>query len=172
MENRKWQGSVGGIVEAPIEEVWKMVSKSSKLCEWMPMVERCTDLAGEEEGVPGHTRLVSGFMFPQENGERSWIKERLLFMDAESHTYSYRMEASNVGLDGSVNLVKVVEYDEGSTLVEWRFEMDPLEGSSEDTIMDFLGFLYKSCIHRIKGAIEVSQGKSKVVTQEIQDFDD
>nr|GMD00468.1 Polyketide cyclase/dehydrase [Ipomoea batatas] len=171
MENRKWQGSVGGIVEAPIEEVWKMVSKSSKLCEWMPMVERCTDLAGED-GVPGHTRLVSGFMFPQEDGERSWIKEKLVFMDAESHSYSYRMEASNVGLDGSVNLVKVLEYDEGSTLVEWRFEMDPLEGSSEDTIMDFLGFLYKSCIHRIKGAIEVSQGKSKVVSQEIQDFDD
>lgn len=171
MESKKWHGSVGGIVEAPMEEVWKMVSQSCRLSEWMPMVERCTDLAGEE-GVLGYTRLVSGFMFPQDDGDRSWIKERLVYMDAASHSYSYRMEASNVGLDGSMNSLKLLEYDdESSTLVDWKFEIDPLEGSSEDTIIDYLGFLYKSCIHRIKGAIEISQGKSKVVSQENQDFD-
>lgn len=119
----------------------------------MPMVERCTDLAGDE-GVPGYIRLVSGFMFPQENGERSWIKERLISMDSSSHSYDYKMEASNVGLDGSVNSLKLIDYGDDSTLVSWSFAIDPVEGASEDSIIDYLGFLYKSCINRIDSAIQ------------------
>lgn len=118
----------------------------------MPMVERCTDLAGEE-GIPGYVRLVSGFMFPQKDGDRSWIKEKLISMDISSHSYVYKMEASNVGLDGSTNSLKLFDYEDNTTLVNWTFEINPLEGASEDTIMDYLGFLYKSCINRIKYAI-------------------
>ncbi|KAL5568928.1 hypothetical protein UlMin_025503 [Ulmus minor] len=132
-----------------------MVSLTRRLPEWIPMVERCTDLAGEE-GVAGYIRLVSGFMFPQQDGERSWIKEKLVSMDSSSHSYVYRMEASNVGLDGSVNSLKLVDYGEKSTLVDWSFEVDPLEGVCEDSIIDYLGFLYKSCINRIEGAIEAA----------------
>lgn len=129
-----------------------MVSKSSRLHEWMPMVETCTDLIGEE-GVPGYTRLVSGFMFPQKDEDRSWIKERLVLMDPSSHSYVYRMEASNVGLDGSLNSLKLIDYGENSTLVEWKFDINPLEGVSEDYMVDYLGYLYKSCINRIESAI-------------------
>ncbi|XAR65898.1 hypothetical protein NMG60_11011894 [Bertholletia excelsa] len=121
----------------------------------MPMVERCTDLTGEE-GFPGYVRLVSGFMFPQEDGDRSWIKEKLVLMDPSSHSYVYRMEASNVGLDGSVNTLKLVDYGDDSTLVEWAFEINPVEGASEDSLIDYLGFLYRSCINRIDGAIPAS----------------
>ncbi|KAL2548732.1 Polyketide cyclase/dehydrase and lipid transport superfamily protein [Forsythia ovata] len=156
--NRKWRGSVGGIVDAPIAQVWSMVSQTSRLPEWMPMVEKCTDLSGEE-GVPGYIRLVSGFMFPQNDGDRSWIKERLVLMDASSHSYIYRMVASNVGLDGSLNSLKLVDYgddDLESTLVDWAFEIDPVEGVSEEHIIDYLGFLYKSCINRIEGAISTN----------------
>lgn len=115
------------------------------------MVERCTDLIGQE-GQPGYVRLVSGFMFPQPDGERSWIRERLVCMDPESHYYSYRMEGSNVGFDGSVNSLKLIDYGDGSTLVRWSFELDPIEGEmEEEKIVDYLGFLYKSCINRIEG---------------------
>ncbi|KAI9389585.1 hypothetical protein POPTR_008G063900v4 [Populus trichocarpa] len=151
----KWRGSVGGIVDAPIDKVWTMVSQTKKLAEWMPMVERCTDLVGEE-GVPGYVRLVSGFMFPQQDGDRSWIKERLVSLDSTSHNYVYKMEASNVGLDGSINTLKLVDYWDDSTLVNWSFQIDPLEGASEDSIIDYLGFLYKSGINRIEGAIKAS----------------
>ncbi|CAK9173594.1 unnamed protein product [Ilex paraguariensis] len=156
--SRKWRGSVGGIVDAPIDEVWTMVSQTSRLSEWMPMVERCTDLAGEE-GLPGYVRLVSGFMFPQPDGDRSWIKERLVSMEPSSHSYVYRMEASNIGLDGSVNSLKLIDYEDDSTLVDWSFEINPLEGVYEDNIIDYLGFLYKSCINRIEGAIKAAAKK-------------
>ncbi|KAF5794955.1 putative polyketide cyclase/dehydrase, START-like domain superfamily [Helianthus annuus] len=118
----------------------------------MPMVETCTHLKGTE-GEPGYVRLVSGFMFPQEDGDRSWIKERLVSMDPLSRSYVYRMEASNVGLDGSVNSLKLIEYDVGSTLVDWSFEISPVEGASEENLIDYLGYLYKSCINKIAGAI-------------------
>ncbi|KAI3734948.1 hypothetical protein L6452_14430 [Arctium lappa] len=161
MENvleNQWQGSVGGIVDAPIEKVWSMVSQASRLPEWMPMVETCTHLQGVE-GVSGYVRLVSGFMFPQEDGDRSWIKERLISMDPSSFSFVYRMEASNVGLDGSENSLKLIDYGDGSTLVDWSFEISPVEGVSEEGLIDYLGFLYKSCIKKIVGAIEVSSKK-------------
>ncbi|KAK7842981.1 lachrymatory-factor synthase [Quercus suber] len=115
MGNGKWSGSVGGIVGAPIDKVWTMVSQTKKLPEWMQMVEQCTDLVGED-GMPGYVRLVSGFMFPQQDGERSWNKERLVCMDSSSHSYVYRMEASNIGLDRSLNSLKLVDYGDDSTL--------------------------------------------------------
>ncbi|MFS7961220.1 putative polyketide cyclase/dehydrase, START-like domain superfamily [Helianthus anomalus] len=158
MENRlenPWRGSVGSIVDAPIEKVWSIVSQTDRLPEWMPMVETCTHLKGTE-GEPGYVRLVSGFMFPQEDGDRSWIKERLVSMDPLSRTYVYRMEASNVGLDGSVNSLKLLEYEVGSTLVDWSFEISPVEGASEENLIDYLGYLYKSCINKIAGAIRLS----------------
>ncbi|KAF5738475.1 hypothetical protein HS088_TW13G01374 [Tripterygium wilfordii] len=151
----KWRSVVGLVVSAPIEKVWTIVSQTRRLQEWMPMVERVTDLAGNE-GVPGYVRLVSGFMFPQDDGERSWIKERLVSMDSTLHSYVYRMEASNIGLDGSVNSLKLVKYGEDSTLVEWSFEINPMEGACEHSIIDYLEFLYKSCINRIEGAIQTA----------------
>ncbi|RXI08852.1 hypothetical protein DVH24_022996 [Malus domestica] len=154
----KWRGSVGGIVEAPIDKVWSMVSQTKRLAEWMPMVERCTDLAGEE-GVPGYVRLVSGFMFPQDDGDRSWIKEKLVSMDSSQHSYAYKLEASNVGLDGSVNSLKLVDYGDESTLVDWSFEVNPVESAREDSTVDYLGFLYKSCINRIEAALEAASKK-------------
>ncbi|XP_020243702.1 uncharacterized protein LOC109821958 [Asparagus officinalis] len=122
------------------------------------MVENCTELAGEE-GNPGYVRLVSGFMFPRDDGGRSWIKEGLVLMDPASFRYVYRMEASNVGLDGSVNSLALVDYGEDTTLVNWSFEVDPVAGASEEGIVDYLGFVYKSCINRIEGAIKSSLKK-------------
>lgn len=116
------------------------------------MVETCTDLAGEE-GLPGYTRLVSGYMFPQDDGDRSWMKEKLVSMDCSAHSYSYKMEATNVGLDGCVNTLKLADYGEGWTLVRWGFELEPVDGGCEDSVMDYLGFIYRSCVSRIKTAV-------------------
>ncbi|KAI4299454.1 hypothetical protein L6164_032914 [Bauhinia variegata] len=155
VDKDKWRGSVGGIVGAPVDQVWAMVSQTKRLSEWMPMVERCTALSGEED-KPGFVRLVSGFLFPQKDGDRTWIKERLVTLDSSSFSYVYRMEASNVGLDGSVNSLKLADYGDDSTLVHWSFEINPLEDVCEDSIVDYLGFLYKSCINRIEAAIKAA----------------
>ncbi|RYQ99845.1 hypothetical protein Ahy_B07g087857 [Arachis hypogaea] len=157
--NGKWHGSISAIICAPIEQVWSLVSQTKRLSEWMPMVERCTTLSGNED-EPGYVRLVSGFMFPQQDGDRSWIKEKLVSMDSSTHNYVYRMEACNVGLDGSVNSLRLIEYRDNSTLINWSFEINPLEDASEDSIVDYLGFVYKSCINRIEGAIEAASRRS------------
>jgi hypothetical protein len=153
--NGKWHGSVSGIICAPIDKVWTIVSQTKRLSQWMPMVERCTTLTGVED-EPGYVRLVSGFMFPQQDEERSWIKERLVSKDSSSHSFVYKMEASNVGLDGSINSLKLVDYGDESTLIQWSFEINPLEDVSENSLVDHLGFLYKSCINKIEGAVEAA----------------
>ncbi|KAG9453885.1 hypothetical protein H6P81_006789 [Aristolochia fimbriata] len=128
----------------------------------MPMVENTTKLTGEE-GVPGYVRLVSGFMFPQDDGDRSWIKERLVLMDPISYTYVYNMEGSNVGLDGSVNTLTLLDYGDDSTLVSWSFEINPVVGAKQDDTIDYLGFLYKSCIKRIGRAVENSSSRAQAL---------
>ncbi|KAJ6322679.1 hypothetical protein OIU77_012509 [Salix suchowensis] len=75
----KWLGSVGGIVDAPMDRVWTMECAVSDSCSLNKMV---TDR----------------------------IKERLVSMDSTSHNYVYRMEASNVGLDGLINTLNPVDY--------------------------------------------------------------
>ena len=46
-------------------------------------------------------------------------------------------------------------------LSNWSFEIDPVEGASEDGIIDYSGFVYKSCIIRIEGAIKSSFRKER-----------
>ncbi|KAK6145459.1 hypothetical protein DH2020_022279 [Rehmannia glutinosa] len=57
-------------------------------------------------------------------------------MDPSSHDYIYRMEASNVGLDGSLNSVKLICYGDDSTLVDRRFEINPVEALSYTTCVE------------------------------------
>lgn len=88
---------------------------------------------------PDYIRPVSGFMLTQSDGERSWIKERLVSMDPVSQVRYKRWEASSVGLDGSASSLRLVDYGEDSTLVEWLFEISPIEGAAEENIIGFLG---------------------------------
>lgn len=158
--NVKWCGTASGVVSAPVGRVWELVSATSRLREWMPMVESCTAVAGDE-GVPGYVRLVSGgLMFPQQllqssdhQQPSSWIRERLVAMDHASRSYTYIMEDGNVGLAGSRNTISVFDYGgDGTTLVVWSFEVEPVDGANQDALLDYLSILYKSCIHNIPWA--------------------
>ncbi|KAJ6317748.1 hypothetical protein OIU76_013315 [Salix suchowensis] len=95
----KWLGSVGGIVDAPMDRLEKKVFQECAVSDSCSLNKMVTDR----------------------------IKERLVSMDSTSYNYVYRMEASNI---------------------------DPLEGNSEDSIIDYLGFLYKSSINRIEDALK------------------
>ncbi|KAJ1258383.1 hypothetical protein BS78_10G071100 [Paspalum vaginatum] len=166
----KWRGTASGVVSAPVARVWELVSTTSRLREWVPMVESCTAVAGDE-GVPGYVRLVSGgLMFPQqlhdqpsprgsecdddrrqEQQPSSWIRERLVAMDHAARSYTYLMEDGNVGLAGSRNTISVSDYGDGggATLVVWSFEIEPVDGANQDALLDYLRILYKSCIRNI-----------------------
>ncbi|KAL5096842.1 hypothetical protein RYX36_001169, partial [Vicia faba] len=87
---------------------------------------------------------------------KTWVVVMRLHVTACEGRKCYRMEASNVGLDGSVNSLKLVDYGDESTLIQWSFEINPLEDVSENNLVDYLGFLYKSCINKIEGAVEAA----------------
>ncbi|KAL5054609.1 hypothetical protein RYX36_035291, partial [Vicia faba] len=48
------------------------------------------------------------------------------------------------------------DYGDESTLIQWSFEINPLEDVSENNLVDYLGFLYKSCINKIEGVVEAA----------------
>ncbi|KAG1337760.1 hypothetical protein COCNU_04G000660 [Cocos nucifera] len=85
-------------------------------------------------------------MMGKDRGYFSWT----LLLLAMSIAWRLR----NVGLDGSVNSLQLVDYGEETTLVDWSFEIDPIQGAQEETIVDYLAFPYKSCINRIEGSID------------------
>ncbi|KAJ6726959.1 LACHRYMATORY-FACTOR SYNTHASE [Salix purpurea] len=78
----KWLGSVGGIVDAPTDRLEKKVFQECAVSDSCSLNKMVTDR----------------------------IKERLVSMDSTSHNYVYRMEASNVGLDGLINTLNLVGY--------------------------------------------------------------
>ncbi|TVU40105.1 hypothetical protein EJB05_13554, partial [Eragrostis curvula] len=162
---RKWRGTASGVVSAPADCVWALVSATSRLREWMPMVDSCATVAGDE-GSHGHVRLVSGgLVFPQQQRPSSaapgsddqppssWVRERLVAVDHAARTYTYEMEDGNVGLAGSRNTISVFDYgsdgEEAATLVVWNFEVDAVDGANQDALLDYLRILYKSCIDAI-----------------------
>ncbi|KAL6647610.1 hypothetical protein ACP70R_015047 [Stipagrostis hirtigluma subsp. patula] len=159
-KEEKWRGTASGVVSAPVAAVWELVSSTSRLREWMPMVESCAAVAGEE-GAPGYVRLVTGgLMFPQQlqasssspaPAATSWVRERLVAVDHAARSYTYEMEDGNVGVSGSRNTVSLFDYGDGesATLVVWSFEIDPVDGANRDALLDYLRILYKSCIHNI-----------------------
>ncbi|KAL6880431.1 hypothetical protein ACP4OV_011996 [Aristida adscensionis] len=155
-EEEKWRGTASGVVSAPVARVWAVVSSTSRLREWMPMVESCAAVAGEE-GAPGHVRVVTGgLMFPQQASPASWVRERLVAVDHAARSYTYQMEDGNVGLAGSRNTVSLFPYggaggagEEEATLVVWSFEIDPVDGANKDALLDYLRILYKYCIDAI-----------------------
>jgi carbon monoxide dehydrogenase subunit G len=147
--SKAWRGAASGVVSAPVARVWELVSSTSRLREWMPMVESCTAVAGDED-VPGYVRLVrGGLMFPQQQQGSSWVRERLVAMDHTARSYTYLMEDGNVGLAGSRNTISLLDYGGGATLVVWSFEMEPVDDANQDALLDYLRILYKSCIDTI-----------------------
>lgn len=145
----KWVGRVNAVVEAPLERVWALASDACGISKWMPMVEECSLLQGEP-GVPGFVRFLQGTMFPHPGGETSWIQEKLLLMDSLHYKYAYSMEDGNIGLSGYINRVQFFDFGEGTTLVQWDYEVDPVIGSKEEAIIDYLAFLYKSSLKRLE----------------------
>lgn len=57
-------------------------------------------------------------------------------MDTLAYSYVYKMEGSIVGLDWSVNMLKLKKYGDVQTLVNWRFEIDPVEDGNEEGVID------------------------------------
>ncbi|MCO5585982.1 hypothetical protein L7F22_039919 [Adiantum nelumboides] len=145
----KWVGRVHAVVEAPLESVWALASDSCGIPKWMPMVEECSLMQGEL-GMPGLVRYLRGTMFPHPSGEKSWIQERLLLMDPLHYKYAYCMEDGNVGLSGYINTVQFSDFGESTTLVQWDYEVDPVIGSEQEAILDYLAVLYKSSLKRLE----------------------
>lgn len=128
----KWHGSVQVPVKAPVDAIWNITGDFCGLKKWILTMDVCERVEGEEQ-VPGCVRYCCGESVIQKSStEKLWVKERLIELDSENHRYTYTMIEGNRCLEEYVGTFHVYEEVKGdSTVVEWRFELKPLDGFTE-----------------------------------------
>lgn len=100
--------STSAIIDAPIGEVWSLISDFPNLKRWHPQIERC-ETEGEGEGA------VRTVHFPD-----WWAAERLDRLDHAGHVLAYSVidasRAPPIGVSGSMRLT-----EEGArrTRIDW-----------------------------------------------------
>ncbi|KAJ7297090.1 hypothetical protein O6H91_11G055000 [Diphasiastrum complanatum] len=115
----------------------------------MLSIEECECVEGQAQ-VPGCVRYVVGSAVPGPDGQKMWVKERLLTLDPRTHSCTYRVEDGNLNLDGYVARLQLSSSSgaEGEgTVVKWCFEMDPMSGCAEEVMVN-------SLICRLNASIE------------------
>ncbi|EFJ08620.1 hypothetical protein SELMODRAFT_59353, partial [Selaginella moellendorffii] len=127
----KWRGSTRKVVSAPIERLWAVASDYCNLHQWIPALHVCRWIAGDHPRAPGSVRYVEGSSTGCD-GRKSWAKEKLLTMDESSHTISYALIESNLGMEDYVATMRVLGGPDGHNTVEWSFELSPMEGASQE----------------------------------------
>lgn len=100
--------STSAIVEAPIEDVWRLISDFPNLMRWHPLIERC-----EADGADvGAVRTVHFADW--------WAAERLDRLDHDQHVVGYSvidsLRPANIGVAGAITLT---DAGDGKTRVDW-----------------------------------------------------
>ncbi|GLJ30581.1 hypothetical protein SUGI_0605580 [Cryptomeria japonica] len=140
MESSKWEGSLEIPLAAPPERVWEIGSDFCELKRWYPALEICERVEGTSEQGPGCVRYCASASSSSSEG-LLWVKEKLISLDSSSHSYTYVVTDGNMeGMEGYQATFRVVEDQEqqGKCLVKWNFELNPIQGYSQQ---DFVAYL-------------------------------
>ncbi|PWA56554.1 hypothetical protein CTI12_AA417710 [Artemisia annua] len=135
MENRssmaKWEGKVTTtLTKASANEIWPLFIDFFNFHKWFPNLSTCYGVHGLNGDV-GATRYCAGFALPNNDGsieQVSWSKERLVAVDTNQMSMSYEMVDCNVGFKSYLSTIKIVPTGAKGCVVEWSFEVDPVEG--------------------------------------------
>ncbi|XP_024537478.1 lachrymatory-factor synthase [Selaginella moellendorffii] len=142
MMGDKWSGGVTRIVDAPAAKLWELASDFCGLCKWMPLIEECRRIQGDGDRAPGCVRLVVGTSLPRDDGQKSWITEKLVAMDPSARSFTYVLEDGNIDPlssgYSSTFTVSASEQDSAKSRVEWRFEISRCETKNSREIIEFM----------------------------------
>ena len=135
--------SLDAKIDAPLDEVWSLISDFENLTRWHPLVQRCeTEGAGE-----GAVRTV---YFAD-----SWAAERLDRLDQDQHILEYSIidsdTPSSIGLKGAISLH--ISPD-GGTSLNWTSGVDPARLDA-DSLDRYLETYYPKMIDHLRQAISI-----------------
>ncbi|KDP33731.1 hypothetical protein JCGZ_07302 [Jatropha curcas] len=136
----KWEGKACAEIKgAKAEQIWPFLEDFFGLNKWFPTLATCIPIEGIS-GEPGCVRYCAGFKTPVNNDDKvmNWTKQKLLSIDRKEMVFSYSIVDGNVGFNGYVSTVKVYP-KEGGCEIEWKYEVEPVQGWRLEDLDFFIG---------------------------------
>jgi mxaD protein len=110
--------------------LWQKIGAFGAVGNWHPML---SSVDSEGDNV-GSIRTAHG-------KDGSTQIERLLYFDATTHTYRYKMESTPMPINDYVGEFHVEDNGDGTSTVEWSAQFDVAEIGEADPIKMIAGFL-------------------------------
>ncbi|KAH7572248.1 hypothetical protein ACOSP7_015308 [Xanthoceras sorbifolium] len=157
-EQQKWKGKACEELVGPkAEQVWPFLADFTGLNKWFPTLTTCLAVEGIS-GQPGCVRYCAGFKTPVDKDDDqetvNWTKQKLLSIDPVEKTFSYSIVDGNVGFNSYISTVKVLPKEDGCN-IEWRYEVEPVEGWTPENLDSFIGLGLRVMAERMKQALQV-----------------
>ncbi|MEC3909136.1 SRPBCC family protein [Sphingobium sp. CR2-8] len=136
--------SIDAVIDAPVADIWALISDFGNLARWHPLVERCETI-GEGEGAVRTVYFAN-----------SWAAERLVRLDHDHHILHYAIvdsdKPSSIGLSGAISLS---ERGDGQTAINWTSGVD--QGRPDAAQIDaYLTQYYPTRIEHLRDALKSS----------------
>ena len=151
----KWEGKACvEVAGCKAEQVWPLLEDFFGLHKWFPTLTTCLPVEGVS-GRPGCVQYCAGFKTHANNGEEvmNWTKQKLLWIKHEELTFSYSIIDGKVGFNSYVSTIKVEPNEDGCS-VEWRYEVEPVEGWTLQDLDSFIGSGLQVMAKRMEEAIK------------------
>lgn len=156
----KWEGKAcAEVAGCKAEQVWPLLEDFFGLNKWFPTLTTCLPVEGVS-GQPGCTRYCAGFKTHANSGDviMNWTKQKLLSIDPDELTFSYSIIDGNVGFNSYVSTVKVLPTEEGCS-IEWRYEVEPVEGWTLGDLDSFIGSGLQVMAKRMEAALKAGMNR-------------
>ena len=80
------------------DEAWAVIGSFGALNQWLPNVEVCDIIEGQD-GVPGCVRYVAGGGRSPDGSPKRWVLEKLLDLSPDQRSFSYSILDSSYGFE-------------------------------------------------------------------------
>ncbi|KAL6226546.1 hypothetical protein ACLB2K_000508 [Fragaria x ananassa] len=127
----KWEGKACAEIRSPkAEQVWPLLEDFFGLHKWLPALPTCLPVQGVS-GQPGCVRYCAGVKTPvdlESDQPAHWsCKQQLLSIDPSQMTLSYCNIDGNIGFNSYIATMRVLLKEDGCS-IEWKYEVEPIEG--------------------------------------------
>src|ERR1700730_2960064 len=112
-----------GVIDEPIENLWRLVSDFNNVAQWHPDVteSRLESGSGKEAGAVRSVRLRNGIT----------IRERLLAISTQDHFYTYSVIESPLPIRDHESTVRFTSLNDSQTRVNWTASFVVIEGDAK-----------------------------------------
>jgi hypothetical protein len=112
-----------GIIDAPLQNLWDLVSDFNNIMQWHPDVTEChlESGSGRQTGAVRTLRLRNGVS----------IRERLLAISPQDHFYTYSVIESPLPIRDHESTVRFTSLNNSQTHVKWTAQFTVVEGDAK-----------------------------------------